>query len=102
MNVGKMLKDLQRMQLKVQQEIEALEVEGSAGGGVVTARMNGKKQLLALRLSPESITREDPELMEDLILAAVNEAGRQVDEAVERMTRGLTAGMNLPAGFPRP
>ncbi len=101
MNIGKMMKDLQKMQAKMQQEVDAVEVEGTAGGGVVTTRMNGKKQLLALKLSPEAITPDDVELMEDLILAAVNEAGRQVDEEVERLTQGLTAGLKLPGGLPK-
>jgi DNA-binding YbaB/EbfC family protein len=101
MNIGKMMKDLQKMQAKMQEDVGALEIEGTAGGGVVTARMNGKKQLLKLSLSPEAITPDDTELMEDLILAAVNEAGRQVDEEVERLTQGLTAGLKLPGGFPK-
>jgi hypothetical protein len=101
MNLGKMMKDLQKMQTKMQEEIDQLEIESASGGGVVTARMNGKKQLLSLKLAPEAITPEDTDLMEDLITAAVNEAGRQVDEAVERLTQGMTAGLNLP-GMPRP
>ena len=101
MNLGKMMKDLQKMQTKMQEEIDQLEIESASGGGVVTARMNGKKQLLSLKLTPEAITPEDTDLMEDLITAAVNEAGRQVDEAVERLTQGMTAGLNLP-GMPRP
>lgn len=96
MNVAKMMKDLQKMQAKMQEEMEALEVEGSAGGGVVTARMNGKKELLSLKLSPDAITPDDPELMEDLLLAAVNEAGRKVDEQVARMTQGMTSGLRIP------
>lgn len=99
MNIGKMMKDLQRMQAKMQEDLANLEVEGSAGGGVVTARMNGRKELLALKLSPEAITPEDPELMEDLLVAAVNEAGRKVDEEVKRMTEGLTAGIKIPGLF---
>ena len=101
MNIGKMMKDLQKMQAKMQQDVDGVEVEGTAGGGVVTTRMNGKKKLLALKLSPEAITPDDVELMEDLILAAVNEAGRQVDEEVERLTQGLTAGLKLPGGLPK-
>ena len=100
MNIGKMMKDLQKMQAKMQEDLDSLEIESTSGGGVVTARMNGKKQLLALKLAPEAITPDDAELMEDLITAAVNEAGRQVDEAVERMTQGLTAGLKRP-GFPK-
>jgi len=99
MNVGKMMKDLQKMQAKMQQDMDALEVEATSGGGVVTARMNGKKQLLSLKLAPEAITPDEIELTEDLVVAAVNEAGRQVDEALERMTQGMTAGLNIP-GFP--
>ena len=96
MNIGKMMKNLQQMQTKMQEDLETLELEASSGGGVVTARMNGKKQLLSLKFSAEAITPDDPELMEDLIVAAVNEVGRLVDEEVARMTQGLTAGLKIP------
>ena len=96
MNIGKMMKDLQKMQSKMQDEIETIEIGGTAGGGIVTARMNGKKELLSIKLSPEAITPDDPELMEDLLVAAVNQAGRKVDEEIARMTQGMTAGMNIP------
>jgi DNA-binding YbaB/EbfC family protein len=96
MKLNQMMKDLQRMQAKMQQDIEALDVEGTAGGGVVTARMNGRKQLLALKLTSEAITPDDVELMEDLIIAAVNEAGRKVDQEIERLTAGMTAGLKMP------
>jgi DNA-binding YbaB/EbfC family protein len=101
MNIGKMMKDLQKMQSKMQENLDSVEVEATSGGGVVTARMNGKKQLLSLKLAPEAISPDDVELTEDLILAAVNEAGRQVDEEVERLTQGLTSGLGLP-GFLKP
>lgn len=96
MNIGKMMKDLQKMQSKLQAEIDELEVESSAGGGMVSARMNGKKELLSIKLSAEAITPDDPELLEDLIIAAVNEAGRKVDQALQEKTAGLTGGMNIP------
>jgi DNA-binding YbaB/EbfC family protein len=96
MNLGKMMKDLQKMQERLQTDVETLEVEASVGGGVVTARMSGNKQLVSLSLSPEAITPDDPAMMEDLIVAAVNEAGRKVDAAVERMTAGMTAGLKIP------
>lgn len=96
MNFGKMMKDLQKMQSKLQVEIEALEIEASAGGGVVTARMNGKKELTALTLAPEAITPDDPELLQDLVLAAVNEAGRKVDAEIQRMTQGMAGGLGIP------
>ena len=96
MNVAKMMKDFQKMQAKMQQEIDGVEVEASAGGGVVTARMNGKKELIGLVLSPEAITPDDPEMMQDLILAAINEAGRKVDAEIQKLTSGLTAGLKIP------
>ena len=96
MNLGKMMKDLQKMQERLQVEVDTLEVEATAGGGVVTARMNGKKHLVSIHLAPEAITPDDPGMVEDLVLAAVNEAGRKVDAEVERLTQGMTAGLKIP------
>ena len=96
MNIGKMMKDLQKMQSKLMADMETLEVEGSAGGGVVAARMNGKKEMLSLKLSPEAVTPDDLGLMEDLIVASVNEASRKVDEEIQRLTQGMAGGLNLP------
>ena len=96
MNIGKMMKDLQKMQSTMQAGMESLEVEGTAGGGVVTAKMNGKKQLLSLSLTPEAVTPDDLELMGDLLVAAVNDAGRKIDDELARMTQGMTSGLNIP------
>lgn len=96
MNVEKMMKDLQRMQSKLQDEIEALEVEATSGGGVVTARMNGKKDLVGLTLTADAITPDDPGMMQDLIIAAINEAGRKVDAEIQRKTQGLAGGLKIP------
>jgi DNA-binding YbaB/EbfC family protein len=96
MNIQKMMKDLQRMQSKLQDEIETLELEASSGGGVVIARMNGKKELVGLTLTADAITPDDPGLMQDLILAAVNEAGRKIDAEVQRKTQGLAGGLKIP------
>ena len=96
MNIQKMMKDLQRMQSKLQDEIETLELEASAGGGVVVARMNGKKELTALTLTPDAITPEDPGMMQDLIIAAVNEAGRMIDAEIQKKTQGLAGGLKIP------
>jgi nucleoid-associated protein EbfC len=96
MNIQKMMKDLQRMQSKLQDEIDVLEIEATAGGGAVTARMNGRKELVALTLSPEAITPDDPGMLQDLVLAAVNEAGRRVDAEIQKKTQGLSAGLKLP------
>ncbi len=96
MNVEKMMKDLQRMQSKLQEEIETLEVEATSGGGVVTARMNGKKDLLGLTITADAITPDDPDMMSDLIIAAINEAGRKIDAEIQRKTQGLAGGLKLP------
>jgi DNA-binding YbaB/EbfC family protein len=96
MNIGKMMKNLQQMQAKLQSEIEQLEVEASSGGGMVTARMSGKKELLSVKIAPEAITPDDAELLEDLVIAAVNEAGRKVDGELEQLTQGMAGGLNIP------
>ena len=96
MNIQKMMKDFQKKQSKVQEEIEALEVDGTSGGGAVIVRMNGRKDLTALTLSPEAVTPDDIGLMQDLILAAVNDAGRRVDAEVQRKMDGLTGGLKIP------
>jgi DNA-binding YbaB/EbfC family protein len=90
------MKNLQQMQTKLQEQMESLEVEASSGGGVVSARMSGKKELLGIKLSAEAITPDDPELLEDLIIAAVNEASRKVDEELQELTQGMAGGMNIP------
>ena len=96
MNLGKMMKDLQKMQSKLQTEIDAMEVEASSGGGMVTARMNGKKELLDLILAADAITPDDPELLQDLVIAAVNEAGRKVDAEIQQKTQGMMPGLKIP------
>ena len=96
MNIQKMMKDLQRMQSKLQDEIETLEVEATSGGGIVTARMNGKKDLVASR-SPRRRSRpDDPGMMQDLIIAAVNEAGRKIDAEIQRRRRAWPADSRFP------
>ena len=99
MNFGKMMKDLQKMQAKIQDQMNTLEIEASAGGGIVTARMNGKKELLSLELTPEAITPDDTEMMQDLIVAAVNEAGRRVDGELQKLTQGMAGGFQMPGLF---
>jgi DNA-binding YbaB/EbfC family protein len=96
MNIEKMMKDLQRMQSKLTDEIATLEIEGTSGGGAVVAKMNGKKDLLALTLSAEAITPEDPGLMQDLIIVAINDAGRKIDAEIERKTQSLAGGLKIP------
>ena len=96
MNIGKMMKNLQQMQSKLQEQMDTLEVEASSGGGVVTTRMNGKKELLTIKFAPEAITPDDPELLEDLVIAAVNEASHKVDAELQEMTQGMAGGLKIP------
>jgi DNA-binding YbaB/EbfC family protein len=99
MNPQKLMKQLQQKQERVQQEIAALEIEASSGGGMVTAVMDGHKGLKSLRIDPEAVSKDDVEMLQDLVMAAINEAGRKVDEAVQEKMAGLTAGLNIPGLF---
>ena len=94
MNIQQMMKQAQAMQEKMQREMEEMTVESSAGGGVVSVQMQGTKELLALTIDPEAVKDGDVEMLQDLIVAAVNEAGRKVDEAM----KGKLGGM-LPPGL---
>jgi DNA-binding YbaB/EbfC family protein len=91
-----MMKQLQQAQERLQAEVAALRVEASAGGGVVQVEMDGQKQLRSLKIDPEVVSRDDVEMLQDLVLAAVNEAARKVDEAISAKVGGLTGGMKLP------
>ena len=102
MNLGKMMKQakaLQQQMAKAQEEIAELRVEGTAGGGVITATMDGQKNLLDLRISPDAIDPEDPEMLQDLILSAISEAARKVDEEVQERMGGLTGGLGGMPGL---
>ncbi len=90
---------LQQQMTEKQAELEAREFEASAGGGMVTAKVSGKKQLVALEIKPEAVDPEDVELLQDMIVAAVNEAIRQADETVEREMGKLTGGLGIPGLF---
>ena len=92
----KLMKQLQQAQERIQAEIAALVIEATAGGGMVKAEMDGQKQLRRLKIDPEVVNKEDVEMLQDLVLAAVNEASRKVDEAIQEKVGGLTGGMKLP------
>ncbi len=95
-NPQKLLKQMQQAQERIQREIAELKLEASAGGGMVKVVMGGQKQLLELKLDPEVVSKDDVEMLQDLVLAAVNEAGRKVDEAVQEKLGGLTGGLKIP------
>ena len=92
----KLMKQLQQTQERIQSEIAAMVVEAASGGGMVKVEMDGQKQLLRLAVDPEVVSKDDVEMLQDLILAAVNEANRKVDEAVQEKIGGLTGGMKIP------
>jgi len=92
-NLKKMMKQAQQMQAKLEEEMAQLEVEATSGGGVVAVTMDGHKQLLSIKIDPESVDPEEVEMLQDLILAAVNEARRKVDESVNNQMGGLTQSL---------
>jgi nucleoid-associated protein EbfC len=92
-NIQNLMKQAQKMQDKLHAEMAELRVEGSAGGGIVAVVMNGSKQLMSVRINPEAVDPDDIELLQDLIVAAVNEAGRKVDEKLNAQIGGLSGGL---------
>lgn len=102
MNMNKMLKQVQKMQsemMKMQEELGNRVVECTAGGGVVKAVVNGKQELLAIEIKPETVDSEDVEMLQDLILTAVNGALNQSREMISSEMGKLTGGLNLPGLF---
>jgi len=98
-NMGGMMKKVQKMQkemAKVQKELEVKEVEATAGGGVVKAVVNGKKEIVTLNIDPEAVDPEDVEMTQDLIIAAVNEAISKAEKMMEEGMAKVTGGMNIP------
>lgn len=96
MNIQNMMKQAQQMQERLQQQMGGMKVEATAGGGMVTVTVNGHKQLLSLRLDPEVVSKEDVGMLQDLIVAAMNDAHRKVDEALAGQMQGLMGGLGLP------
>ena len=101
-NMNNMLKQAQKMQqdmLKMQEELEVATFEGTSGGGAITVTASGKKEITAIKISPEVVDADDVEMLEDLILVAVNEAMKKVDSANSEKLGKLTGGMNIPGLF---
>ena len=93
MNIQKLMRQAQQMQEKMQRELGDLIVEASVGGGAVKARMTGHKILVAIEIEPEVLDPKDPGMLQDLVLSAVNEASRKVDEETQARIGSLSAGM---------
>ena len=94
MNLQQMMKQAQKMQEQMAKEMDELRVEASAGGGIISVQMSGNKEVLAIKIDPEAAS--DVEMLQDLIVAAVNEAGRKVDEVVQSKLGNALGGMRIP------
>ncbi len=102
-NMNNLMKQAQRMQRQMeetQKEMEEKEYEAKAGGGAVTVKVSGKKEVLSVSLSEEVVDPDDIEMLEDLIVAATNEALRMMEEDNAKSMEALTGGINLGGGFP--
>jgi DNA-binding YbaB/EbfC family protein len=95
-NLKKMMKQAQEMQAQVQQQMSEMTQEGTAGGGMVTVVMRGTKEVMEVRISRDVVDPDDVEMLQDLIVAAVAEATRKVDEALQEKMGGLGAGLGIP------
>jgi len=101
-NMNQMMKQVKKMQeqmLKAQEELGNKTVEGSAGGGVVTVSMNGHKKVLGVTIKPEAVDPDDVEMLQDLVMAAVNDAITKADELASQDLGRFTGGMNIPGLF---
>lgn len=96
------VKEMQAKMEKMQAEVAALEVEGKAGGGLVTVRMNGKSELLSVKIDPSLFKEDEVEILEDLIIAAHKDARQKAEAETAEKTRAVTAGLPLPPGFKLP
>jgi DNA-binding YbaB/EbfC family protein len=96
------LTQFRQMQESLQKQVETVNVEATAGGGMVTVKMNGQKQVTELRIDPEVFAGKDQELLQDLVCAAINEAGRRVDDELTSQMKSLTGGIPGMAGLKIP
>ena len=91
-----MMKQAQQMQDRLQKQMADLRVEGNAGGGMVTVVMNGAKQVQALKIDPEVVSKDDVEMLQDMIVAAINDAQRKADEEMTQKMGGMMGGLRIP------
>jgi len=101
-NMNKMMKQVQKMQqgmIKLQEELKSRTVESTAGGGMVKVIANGNNEILSIEIKPEAVDPEDVEMLQDLVLAAVNEALKKAHEMVSQEMNKLTGGLNIPGLF---
>ena len=96
MNIQSMMQQAKEMQERLQKQMAELRVEATAGGGMVTVVVNGTKQLQSITIDPEVVSKDDVEMLQDLIVAAVNDANRKVDEQLGQSMSGLMGGLKIP------
>ena len=96
MNIQSMMQQAKEMQERLQQQMAELRVEATAGGGMITVVVNGTKQLQSIRIDPEVVSKDDVEMLQDLIVAALNDANRKVDEQLGQSMSGLMGGLKIP------
>jgi len=99
MNIQQMMKQAQQMQQRLQKQMAEMRVEATAGGGMVTLVMSGNKQLVSLKIDPEVVSKDEVEMLQDLIVAAFNDAHRKVDQELEQQLGGMMGGMKIPGMF---
>jgi DNA-binding YbaB/EbfC family protein len=99
MNIQQMMQQAKQMQDRLQKQMAEMRAEATAGGGMVTVVVNGTKQLQSIKLDPEVVSRDDVEMLQDMIVAAVNDANRKVDEELGRTMGGLMGGLKIPGLF---
>jgi len=96
MDLQAMMRQAQQMQERLQKQMAEMTIEATAGGGMVTVVVNGHKQLLRITIDPEVVNKDDIAMLQDLIVAAVNDAERRVDEALASRMQGLMGGLGIP------
>jgi len=99
MNMQQLMKQAQKMQDQLHKQMESTVVEASAGGGMVSVKMNGNKQLLSIQIDPEVFAGGDKDMLQDLVVAAVNEGTRKVEETLSSQLGNMTGGMKNPGLF---
>jgi nucleoid-associated protein EbfC len=96
MNIQQMMKQAQQMQERLQKQMTEMRVEASAGGGMVTVVISGTKQIQSIKIDPEVVAGDDVEMLQDLIVAALNDAYRKVDDEMQKSMGGMLGGMRIP------
>jgi len=96
MNIAAMMQQAKQMQEQVQKRMAETRVEATAGGGMVTVVVNGAKQVLSIKIDPEVVSKDDVEMLQDLIVAALNDANRRVDDQLGQSMKGMLGGLGIP------